>query len=238
MKRWLIWVLVGLLPYSNALFAETAYISDRLYLGLYASPGVGAEPIKTLVNGTKVDILQRQGDFVFLRLNDGSEGWARAEFVTTQLPARLQLEQLNAELAALKAKQRVNTVDNQQLESIQNQLIKANKTVSSLRTQLKNEQEKTSKVLADTQAKQLSEKESTEKLNQQLLNSEQTIENLQQQISALQAKAAENNPNNKMLLKVLWLIIIMLISMGLGAVLGIRWLSVRIRKRFNGLKVW
>ncbi len=226
--------ILALLCIGNLASAQTAYVSDRLYLGLYALPDISSDPIKTMTSGTQVEVIQRQGDFVFITLADGSQGWARAEFISEQVPAVVQMQQLTAERDRLQAQLKAGNADAQRLATLQNQLIQANKTIGKLKTQLKEEQ---AGAAAREEAQQLAEQEQATKLESELSESRQKITDLQARVEFQQQQLDKYSDGNQVL-KIIWLLLTALISIGIGAVLGARWLAVRIRRRFNGLKVW
>jgi hypothetical protein len=43
---------------------------------------------------------------------------------------------------------------------------------------------------------------------------------------------------SSILIRVVWVLVAMSASLGMGIYIGIRWLSGRVRRRFNGIKVW
>jgi SH3 domain protein len=216
--------------------AQQAYVGERLYLGLYSEPGATTEPIKTMSSGTRVEIIGRQGDFVKLRLADGVEGWARGEFVTQEVPARALLQEMTAERDRLRRQLETlskSTVTEEQLKTLQQQLARAEQKSAQLEEQLKKAQ-----TAAGTESQQQTDQQQViDTLKEQLVAAEQTI-------AELQVKPVESHSDGddtrkvSMTAKILWLMLSMLASLGLGAIFGIRWLSARIRKRFNGLKVW
>jgi len=86
-------------PYSGA---ATAYVTDQLVLGVYSQQNQQGQHLATLHSGAGVEVLAANGDYSQVRLGDGTTGWVKSTYLTTQLPATAQIEQLQA-LAAKQA---------------------------------------------------------------------------------------------------------------------------------------
>ena len=92
------WLALGLsltLPISGA--AETAYVIDRLLVGVHEDKSLNSAIIKVLPTGTSLEILTRDGDFAQVRTTDGSIGWIDANYVMSEKPAQLVVVELEAE---------------------------------------------------------------------------------------------------------------------------------------------
>lgn len=215
--------------------AEPAYINERLYLGLYAVPDSTTEPVKTLASGTPVEILQRLGEYVQLQLKDGTEGWARAEFVSKEPPAKTLVKELTAERDRLRQQLETANNDSRQKAALQDQLSKANQKIAALNEQLQGRQ---SDEAAITET-QVAQQQVIDGLKKQLNNAEQGSAQLQAEIAELKkAGLAAQSAKPDVLMRVIWLLIAMFASLCMGVYIGIRWLSGRVRRRFNGIKVW
>ncbi len=206
---------VAATPAAAAPAGQKAYISDRLNLGLYLQPDPAATPVKSLPSGMQVQILETRDTFVRIRMVDGNEGWARAEFITTEPPAKVLLQQVTRERDQLR--EQLNSVAGGE-QHLSGQLTQARQKIQQLEQQLASPQ---------------SSGESTEDLQLRYQQAQRKIGELERQNSA-GAKSGGDN----IALKILGLLATLLLSIGLGAALGVRWLGARVRKRFNGLKVW
>jgi SH3 domain protein len=204
-------------PPATASAGQKAYISDRLNLGLYLQPDPTATPVKSLPSGMQVQILETRDAFVRIRMIDGNEGWARAEFITAELPAKVLLQQVTRERDQLREQLNSLAGGEQQLST---QLTQARQKIQQLEQQLANPQ---------------SSGESTEDLQLRHQQAQRRIEELERQ---LENNAGARSGGDNIALKILGLLATLLLSIGLGAVLGARWLGTRVRRRFNGLKVW
>lgn len=219
---------------SGSVAAE--YVSDRLYLGLYALPDSSTAPITTLNSGDSVEVLQSQGDFVQIKLSDGTQGWARAEFISKDLPAKLQLQQVTADRDNLRQQLRRMGTEQEQLKKLQKQLVSANRTIKKLNAQIESINANSSDAALVGQAQQTQ----IEDLQQRLREAEQQAASLAQEREALQnAQDQSSQDNNRRALnKIGLMLFFMVISLAMGVFIGIRWLGGRVRQRFNGIKVW
>jgi SH3 domain-containing protein len=83
--------------------AATAYVSDELVLGVYAEQNNQGQRLATLHSGANVETLSVNGDFTQVRLNDGTTGWVKSAYLTTQEPATVRVKQLEEELDRRRA---------------------------------------------------------------------------------------------------------------------------------------
>jgi hypothetical protein len=83
--------------------AATAYVSDELVLGVYAEQNSQGQRLATLHSGTSVETLAQNGDFTQVRLSDGTTGWVKSAFLTTNQPAVVRVKQLEEELDRSRA---------------------------------------------------------------------------------------------------------------------------------------
>jgi hypothetical protein len=90
------------LPAAQA-SAATAYVSDELVLGVYAEQNNQGQRLSTLHSGASLETLQVMGEFTEVRLNDGTTGWVKSAYLTTQEPATVRVKQLEEELARSRA---------------------------------------------------------------------------------------------------------------------------------------
>jgi Tfp pilus assembly protein FimV len=83
--------------------AATAYVSDELVLGVYSEQNNQGQRLSTLHSGASVEKLQVNGEFTEVRLNDGTTGWVKSAYLTTQEPATVRVKQLEEELDRSRA---------------------------------------------------------------------------------------------------------------------------------------
>jgi hypothetical protein len=80
------------------LAAAPAYVSDELVLGVYAEQNSQGQRLATLHSGASLETLSVSGEFTQVRLNDGTTGWVKSTYLTTQEPASARVKQLEEEL--------------------------------------------------------------------------------------------------------------------------------------------
>ena len=95
MKRILVLVLAWL---PVCVFAETAYVTDRFSVGIYADAAGAGPVIKQLTSGTALEVLERSIGYALVRDSSGAEGWMEEGYLSTEPPARLLLEGARREL--------------------------------------------------------------------------------------------------------------------------------------------
>jgi hypothetical protein len=95
---------------SMPLRADSLYVIEQLVVAVSSAPDASGEHVATLHSGDRVEVLERAGDHVHVRLANGREGWVRASYLSAEEPLRVRLAQrdadvarLNDELSALKA---------------------------------------------------------------------------------------------------------------------------------------
>jgi len=91
--------LLVLLPLMAA--AETGYVTDRLMLGLHQAADTSDRPFRSLESGTEFEILSRDRLYAHVRLADGTEGYVKAAYVVYEPPAKLIVNQTQAEVERL-----------------------------------------------------------------------------------------------------------------------------------------
>jgi uncharacterized protein YgiM (DUF1202 family) len=83
--------------------AETAYVSDQLVLNVYTEQNQQGQRLATLHSGARVETLATSADFTQVRLPDGTTGWVKSSYLTTEEPAAARLKQLQEELDRSRA---------------------------------------------------------------------------------------------------------------------------------------
>jgi hypothetical protein len=113
-RRRLVAAVVVLLS-APALHAESLYVIEQLVVAVVSAPDASGERVATLKSGDRVEVLERAGEQVHVRLAGGREGWVRASYLSADEPLRVRLAQRDAEVArlgdelnALKAQLRAN----------------------------------------------------------------------------------------------------------------------------------
>lgn len=94
-------VFLAWLPLVAA--AETAYVTDKLRLGLHQAPDTSDRAFRMLESGQQLEVLFRDGNYASVQLPDGVQGHVKAAYLVTEKPARLVLAETEAERDALRA---------------------------------------------------------------------------------------------------------------------------------------
>jgi SH3 domain protein len=132
-----IWLLLALLtPWPT--MAATKYVSDHLVITLRTGQGNQFQIIKTLSSGTVLTTLQEtDSGYTQVRLEDGTEGWVRTQYLSDEVPAAVKLVKAEAKLAKLGDKlattqQELTELRKQkaELESQHAKLLSENKTTT------------------------------------------------------------------------------------------------------------
>lgn len=98
---WGILGLLALVPLTA--FAETAYVTDNLRLGLHQAPDTSDRAFRYLDSGQEMEILTRDRNYANVRLPDATEGWVKAAYLVDDKPAKLIVAEITAERDALTA---------------------------------------------------------------------------------------------------------------------------------------
>lgn len=100
-RRALALCLAALLTGATA-HAETLYVIEQLVVNVNSAPDASGERIATVKSGEGLEVLERQGEQVHVRLAGGRDGWIRAGYLSAAAPLRTQLAQREAEVARLQ----------------------------------------------------------------------------------------------------------------------------------------
>ncbi|HUA89004.1 MAG TPA: hypothetical protein VL994_06190 [Steroidobacteraceae bacterium] len=99
---------------------ESLYVVEQVVVAVNSTADGNGERVATVKSGDRVELIERAGEAVHVRLPDGREGWLRAIYLSGDEPLRPRLQQSEAELARLKA----------QLAQLQGQLAAASTPAS------------------------------------------------------------------------------------------------------------
>jgi SH3 domain protein len=119
--RKILWLL--LLP--AAVFAETAYVTDTLRLGLHQAADTSDRPFRNLESGQEMEVLSRTQYYANVQLPDGTQGYVKAGFLVSEKPAKLVVAETQAEVDRL----------NSELEELRQAFAAPAATIDSLRAQ-------------------------------------------------------------------------------------------------------
>jgi SH3 domain protein len=104
----------------NSVFADTRYVSDRLIISVRDGQDQNAAVLGYLETGAPVEILEEKEDFLRIRTEDGIEGWVRTQYIVSEKPKVLIIDNLKNEIEAL----------NKEIQAIKNEQDSASTTLS------------------------------------------------------------------------------------------------------------
>ncbi len=116
------------LTMSASTFAETLYVTDRILLGIHQSADEQSPILTSIASGSTVTVLSKQGNFINVKTEDGTQGWVAANFLVKNKPATKQYDTL--------FKQYQKTVET--LKVVNERLTKKEREIQIKRDQLSN----------------------------------------------------------------------------------------------------
>lgn len=178
MRRTLLILLLAL-PFSAQ--AENRYVSDHLLITLRTGQGNEYQVLKSLPSGTKLELVEDNGEYSRVRTEDGVEGWVRNQYLIDAPIARDQL-----------------TVAQQKLEKLQEtrkQLQQQLKELKNDKSAVEKERDNFSNELAKVQK----ELDALQKVAAQPIQTARQNEQLKKQLDTLQQEATRLDEENKRL---------------------------------------
>ncbi|MBK6657286.1 MAG: TIGR04211 family SH3 domain-containing protein [Proteobacteria bacterium] len=82
--------------------ADTAYVIDKLLVGIHESRDTDSAIIKVVPTGTKLEVLKRDGDVANVSEPGGASGWVDAAYLSAEPPAQVRIAELEKIKAALE----------------------------------------------------------------------------------------------------------------------------------------
>lgn len=129
-------VFVGSAPLSAQEQPDVVYVTDELRLGLYSTEETSGRALKTLISGTRLDVLERALMSIRVRTEDGDEGWVKTAYVVPNEPARRRLQALESLQAttaeSLVAAEADKTQLAERISSLESELAQARQGITEL----------------------------------------------------------------------------------------------------------
>ena len=178
----------------NSVFADTRYVSDRLIISIRDGQDQNAAVLGYLETAAPVEILEEKGDFLRIRTEDGIEGWVRTQYIVSEKPKALIIDNLKNKIETLNKE--IETLKNEQ-DSGSNTLSKTKKMYQNNIEELKEEVNINQKFAAKAKIDfiQLDEK------YKNLLKNSKNTEGLIEEVEKLKKLNAELNTEVKSLRK-------------------------------------
>jgi len=183
-----------LLASVSSVLAETRYVSDRLIVSVRDGQDPNAAVLGYIETGAPVDILEEKENLLKIRTKDGIEGWVRAQYIVSEKPKALIVENMKNEITALNKE--IETLKNKQ-DSASNTLSESKKMYQEKIEELKEEVSINQKFAAKAKSDfiQLNKKYTT------LLKNSENTEKLIGEVERLKKLNAELNIEVKSLRK-------------------------------------
>jgi uncharacterized protein YgiM (DUF1202 family) len=100
LKRLLAALLLAASPLASA---ESLFVIEQLVVGVNDAPGETGQRIAQVRSGDRVELLERLDGEARVRLDNGTEGWMQAAYLSAELPLRRQLADRSHDLEAARA---------------------------------------------------------------------------------------------------------------------------------------
>jgi hypothetical protein len=95
-------LLLPALAAAPVIHADTLYVVEQLVVSVNSSPDAAGERVASLKSGDSVEVLDKQGEQIHVRLANGTEGWVRKAYLSAEEPLQHRLVQRTAEVEKLK----------------------------------------------------------------------------------------------------------------------------------------
>ena len=102
--------------------AETRYVTDNLQITFRTGPGNDRKIISLLSSGQPVTVLQPEGEWAMVRLQNEKEGWVLQQYLSAEIPCRIRLKDVSHALEGVKTELETVQRTNQQLETDETRL--------------------------------------------------------------------------------------------------------------------
>jgi Bacterial SH3 domain len=96
----LIWL--PLLAATQGAHAETLYVIETVVVNVNGAPDTTGERVGTIKSGDSVEVIERQNDQIHVHLANGTEGWVRKSYLSTEEPLVKRLAERTVEVEKLK----------------------------------------------------------------------------------------------------------------------------------------
>jgi len=130
-----------LININSAHAGELMYVTDRVILGVHQTAAENSVLVSSLPSGTKVEILETEGNFSRIKLDTGVEGWIKTEFLIKEKPSILVLGEVTSKLDTVSAdykKLKDKSVKRERdLQTREDQVANAKSSIRDLKKQIK-----------------------------------------------------------------------------------------------------
>jgi len=193
---------------------EVKYVTDKLRLSLYKGASDKSGTLKLLISGDVLDVLDKKGPYSRVRTREGQIGWVKNGFLVSTPTASFQLleEQKKIEILAKQIEQYADT--KKLVEDYESTISRISDDFSSAQQQLDSSREEVEQL-----------KQDNEDLNAQIEVNQQGKFSLDDLL---------------VLIKQFWYIVatVVIVLFLTGFLIGREVVEAKVRRRFQGVKVW
>jgi SH3 domain protein len=178
----------------NSVFADTRYVSDRLIISVRDGQDQNAAILGYLETAAPVEILEEKGDLLRIRAENGIEGWVRTQYIVSEKPKALIIDDLKKEIEAL----------NKEIQPVKNEEDSASNTLSESKKMFQEKIEELKEEVNINQKFAAKAKSDFIELNKKytnLLNNSKNTEKLINEVEKLKKLNTELNTEAKSLRK-------------------------------------
>ena len=200
-----IMLVVSFLMATQSVLAETLYVTDRILLGIHQTADEQSPILKSIPSGSTVTVISKQGDFLNVKIKDGTQGWVASNFLVKNKPATKQYDTLFAQyqktVETLKAVNERLTKSEREIQLKRDQLSNATTTIKELKKNknVKIEAVKTDIGVVDTEALDKANQE-VKRLKTKLLALEQQVkDNKEIDPNSAQSKLIKTQQENTLM---------------------------------------
>ena len=232
------------LLHTNAVLAETKYITNELEIGLHEEKNLDSPIIKTLPSGTALELVKREDNVSFVRDSKGANGWIDNSYLTSSDPTGGQLGSSQKKIASLEnqldiAQKKIAGLQKKAPDSAELANLKQEK--AEVEAQLKSEKLKAGQLEAEISKlrKRVGQNNDNQSLYEQIEELESDKKNLEVALAIsqgdsegeLSSRFGSSGPGWRNML--IYLVVAMLIGLGLG----IYFMDFLNRRRHGGFRV-
>ena len=87
---------------ASAAEPATLYVVEQVVVNVNSAPDASGERIATVKSGEALQVIEKSGEQVHVKLANGKDGWVRAGYLQADEPLKPRLAQREAEVAQLK----------------------------------------------------------------------------------------------------------------------------------------
>ena len=203
----------------DGVIRDILYVTDQLRLSVYPQANDKSGSLQSLSSGDKLAILQISGNYALVKTPNGKQGWVKRRFLVPEPTASLLLKQEKIKTREL----------NQEIEKLANSKMVID--------QYEVDMDAMSENILTLEAK-------NNQFQQTITELEQAAQQKTEREAAIAASAESNSPlpMNVLITTAMtywqYMIPLILLLLLMGFLLGKLFIEARIRKRFQGLKIW